>query len=341
MKSKFGSVLYGTNTPESDLDYKGIFIPDAKSLVLGNAAKSYVKNTSNNAQKNTADDVDEELYSLKTFLEMAIKGETIAIDMIHTPSELIVDYDDIAPWDFIVANRSKFYTTDMKAYLGYVRKQASKYGIKGSRLSALRKVLDWADTLPHTREVDEFASRNRRLKNITMINGKMHVDTTLGEFMKDAPIIEGHAFIKTVDGNDYYEVLSSAFQETLAVKRFQLNITRKWNEYGERARKAELNEGVDWKALHHACRAGMQLLEIYRTGDLKYPLYDAPMLLSIKQGKESFKVVSEYLEDIVENVEVASKQAAKNGMPEKVDRAFWDNMCYEVYMDHIKHTSGW
>ncbi|CAL1777454.1 nucleotidyltransferase [Acinetobacter phage vB_AbaM_Konradin-v2] len=35
MQCVFGSKLYGTSTPSSDLDIKGIFIPDAKSIIMG------------------------------------------------------------------------------------------------------------------------------------------------------------------------------------------------------------------------------------------------------------------------------------------------------------------
>ena len=34
MKCKHGSHLYGLNTPNSDIDYKGIFMPDLNELLL-------------------------------------------------------------------------------------------------------------------------------------------------------------------------------------------------------------------------------------------------------------------------------------------------------------------
>ena len=40
IKSVFGSHLYGTDTPESDRDYKGIFIPSMEDCVL-----NQIKNT--------------------------------------------------------------------------------------------------------------------------------------------------------------------------------------------------------------------------------------------------------------------------------------------------------
>lgn len=339
MKSIFGSKLYGTDTPESDLDYKGVYIPSAKSLILGNVIDHYSKNTSNSDVKNTSDDIDEEMFSLKYFIEMAIKGETIALDMIHTPSELIVDYDDIGPWDFIYQNRSKFYTTDMKAYLGYVKKQAAKYGIKGSRLSALRQVKEWASTLPDTKEVNDFEENNKkRVKNVSWIDGKMCADTLIGDFFSSAPIINEHTEMTKIDGNDFYKVLSSNYQNTLSVKRFKLSINKMWDGYGERARLAELNQGVDWKSLHHAIRGGLQLKEIYSTGDLQYPLKDRDFLMDVKKGKIPFKHVSESLNDLISEVDGLASEAYKNGMPKQVDKKFWDDFIYNVHLEQIKRA---
>ncbi len=41
VKMKFGAHLYGTATPDSDVDYKGIFLPTKEELLLGRVPKSY------------------------------------------------------------------------------------------------------------------------------------------------------------------------------------------------------------------------------------------------------------------------------------------------------------
>jgi len=40
VKMKFGSHLYGTATVDSDLDYKGVFLPSKKEVLLGKIHKS-------------------------------------------------------------------------------------------------------------------------------------------------------------------------------------------------------------------------------------------------------------------------------------------------------------
>lgn len=331
MKSLFGSKLYGTSTPESDLDIKGIFIPDAKELILGKAKTHYNKNTNGHNTKNTADDVDEEMYSLQYFIDLAVKGETIALDMLHTPRELITELGDQSVWNFIRQNRYRFYTTDMKAYLGYVKKQAAKYGIKGTRMAALRQVHEAIKDLPTQHNID--------INDVTFYSDR-HISRTrdyrVADFV-DALPINDYCTIETdpKTGATFYNVMGVKHQLTIKMSELKLKISREWEKYGERARQAELNNGIDWKAMHHAIRGGLQLQEIYDTGDLQYPLKDAELLLKIKKGELSFKEVSTILEDLISDVDVLASQASKNGMPSSVDTTFWDTFVYNVYSAHI------
>ncbi|CAH1486836.1 nucleotidyltransferase [Escherichia phage UGJNEcP2] len=318
MKGYFGSHLYGTSTPESDVDFKEIYVPHARDILTGNVKEHMSKNTNNTSSKNTKDDVDHELYSLKYFFKLAADGETVALDMLHTPPSLVVKSDLPDVWKYIQDNRSRFYTTNMKSYLGYVRKQASKYGVKGSRLAVLRQALkrsnEWGQYFDNGAVI-----RLSHMKNVLPV----------GEF---ASWVETEN--EKTGKQTFYNLLDRKFQDTLTNKEFNAILVKLEENYGERARKAEANEGIDWKALSHACRGGLQLLEIYKTGDLVYPLQDAPFILNVKLGKHTFKTVQEFLEDIVVQVEHASEQAAKNGMQQKVDMSFWDDFLEQVYLEN-------
>ncbi len=318
MKGYFGSHLYGTSTPESDVDFKEIYVPHARDILTGNVKEHMSKNTNNTSSKNTKDDVDHELYSLKYFFKLAADGETVALDMLHTPPSLVVKSDLPDVWKYIQDNRSRFYTTNMKSYLGYVRKQASKYGVKGSRLAILRQALkrsnEWGQYFDNGAVI-----RLSHMKNVLPV----------GEF---ASWVETEN--EKTGKQTFYNLLDRKFQDTLTNKEFNAILVKLEENYGERARKAEANEGIDWKALSHACRGGLQLLEIYKTGDLVYPLQDAPFILDVKLGKHTFKTVQEFLEDIVDQVEHASEQAAKNGMQQKVDMSFWDDFLEQVYLEN-------
>ncbi len=326
MKGYFGSHLYGTSTPESDVDFKEIFVPHPRDILLGTAMNHTNLNTNNTASKNTKDDVDHELYSLKYFFKLAAEGETVALDMLHTPPELVVKSDLPDVWKFIQDNRSRFYTTNMKAYLGYVRKQASKYGVKGSRLAALRGVLAIVNQIPE-QWVDYQEGIPDRLRRTKVEDIKHRLPEN--EFCEW--VFHNH---EKTGPQTFYTVLGRKYQTTLSLVELKQSLNKLDAEYGERARKAEANEGIDWKALSHAYRAGYQLMEIYQTGDLVFPLREASIIKLIKAGELPFKEVQELLEDTVDLVEVLAIQAAKNGMPAKVDMKFWDKFVEEVYLDN-------
>jgi predicted nucleotidyltransferase len=140
VKMKFGAHLYGTATSDSDLDYKGIFLPTKEELLLGRVPKSRNYSTGKDNSRNTKNDIDTELYSLHYFIKLACDGQTVAMDMLHAPKSMILRKSKI--WDEIVENKQKFYTKNLKSFIDYARRQASKYGIKGSRINAALQVLE-------------------------------------------------------------------------------------------------------------------------------------------------------------------------------------------------------
>ncbi len=139
MRCEHGSFLYGTNTENSDRDYKSIYLPNINDVLLQKVKQTINHNTGNDKTKNTKDDIDEQLFSLHYFIDLACKGETVALDMIHVPPSKCIIADDL--WEFIYTNRSKFYTKNMKAFLGYCRKQCAVYGLRAGRLSDVREVI--------------------------------------------------------------------------------------------------------------------------------------------------------------------------------------------------------
>ena len=94
---RFGSHLYGTNTEDSDTDYKGIFMPSKRMIYLNRIPKSISANSKSSScgDKNTKEDIDCELYSLHYFIELACKGETVALDMIHVNKQNLIESSSV------------------------------------------------------------------------------------------------------------------------------------------------------------------------------------------------------------------------------------------------------
>ena len=312
-KCVFGSHLYGLDTEDSDKDFKGIFIPSFEEIVLGSNEVISVK-TGNDKSKNSKDDVDSELYSLKKFLDLACKGETVALDMIHSDKAIISSWI----WDFIRENRNKFYSKNMRSYLGYVNKQAAKYGVKGSRMAALEQLVTF---LKNTEEQGLTFKKLSDCFNSLPIN-EFCIKTT------------STANRLSLDTLPCYEVLGRKYLIGMPFDGFKKCIFTLWNEYGERSRKAKNNEGVDWKAVSHAIRGGEQLLEIFETGDLKYPLKNREFILDVKLGKLDFVTqVQPYLEELLDKVDITT---SKTNLPDSVDKDFWNRWLINVYKEMVK-----
>jgi predicted nucleotidyltransferase len=320
MKCLFGSHLYGLQTPSSDKDYKGIYLPERDNLLLGNYAKHYSQSTGDDKSKNTADDIDVEIFSLPYFIELACKGETVAIDMLHAKDNLAESVDDWHNtidfiWDELLADRTKFYTKDMKSYVGYARKQANKYGVKGSRMGDVEKVVNWL----------MFSK-----------NDEQRLTTTIRQVYNQLPISE---FIKLVSQDTkqgvlkFYEICGRKYQDTLTLEQLLVHAQGIYDEYGDRAKMAKLDLGVDWKAVSHALRASYQMLGILKDGDFDYPLPQTDFLLAVKTGQLNFvNEVQPELESVIQTIE---KLAENSKLPQKVDRNYWDQWLLKKYHEYL------
>jgi len=317
-KIRHGSHLYGLATENSDVDYKGIFLPTFEEMVTGTASHEIRHSTGPKDGKNSAGDVDTVYYSLQKFIKMACDGETIALDYLHCNDENLLQ--DSPVWTALVSNRHMFYTKNMKAFLGYCRKQASKYGVKGSRLAAMEEVLN---ALRGFLVVDPEAK----------LNSEASFEATLVAVAKRHPgkvevkngFYKGDKFVD----KKILEVCDAKYDFTNKVSYTVDALQKKYDAYGQRAQDAKHNKNIDWKATSHALRAGYQLKEIYETGDLKYPLKDREFLLAVKQGKLDFTTeVAPRLEEVIEEVE---QLAEASNLPAKVDRNFWNEFIVDVY----------
>lgn len=296
VRMKFGSHLYGTATPESDTDIKGVFLPELRDLLLARAPRHQHTSTGDNSTKNTPADVDVEMFSLHSFVDEACKGETFAIDMIHAPPHMLLSTSPV--WEALRSHRSRFYSRNLKAFVGYARRQAAKYGIKGSRLASARVVLE------------------------------LMQKTDTGQWLNPPRMEELHAKLIELDLEHVYleaewvQVCGKKLLWNARISEYLSTIRRFVSEFGDRAQQAELNQGIDWKALSHALRAAFEVREILTRGDLVFPLHDAPYLLQVKKGLLPFADVQSRLEREMDELE---KLAATSTLPAQVDRDWWDS----------------
>jgi hypothetical protein len=301
VKMKFGSHLYGTNTDDSDVDYKGVFLPSREEILLNDVPKCRSFSTNSDLKKNNPDDIDEEIYSLHYFLKLACDGQTVAMDMLHAPETMLLKSSDI--WKSIVRQKNRFYTKNLNSFINYARRQASKYGIKGSRLNAASQVLAFLNSKnPEGRLRDVWDQLPRN------------------EYCHDLGV--------DPNGMRQYQVCGKTFQESSSVGYVLPIISKFYDDYGHRAKLAAENKNIDWKAISHALRAAIQTKEILLDGTITYPLKEAPFLLQVKAGQLDYtNEVAPVLESLMDEVEGLVNES---DLPEKIDIDYWNKFICET-----------
>lgn len=313
VRIEFGSHLYGTNTETSDHDYKSIYVPSARDILLqrvqgslGHKVKRFEK------EKNSPEDTDDESYSLQRFLTLLAEGQTVCIDMLFAPKPLITS----ELWEEIKANKDLLLTKKSAAFVGYCRTQANKYGIKGSRVAAAKDAAEvfefWYKKLGSTAKVYEIPGlldclTNEHTQLVRLQTTKDHVETFIDCCNRK---VSYNNTIKTA-----YEIYS-----------------RIYDNYGQRAKLAQTNEGIDWKALSHAVRVAEEAIELLATATVTFPLPNAKHILDIKQGKLSYDQVASEIEHLLEKVERASEVST---LRDSADKGFIDDLICRIHKESV------
>jgi RNA repair pathway DNA polymerase beta family protein len=324
LRTIFGSSLYGTTTPNSDIDYKSIYIPDARDILLQKIKGSIsTKRSKGEGEKNYAGEVEEESYSLDKFLKLVSEGQTVSLDVLFSNPESWIVSGSI--WHELRNNTNKLLTKNSKAFIGYCRQQSAKYGIKGSRVAAARDTMNFLESAMRD---SATAPSVRKLGDI---------GTNVYAFVKDREFVDiVDVELKNGQTIRHLEVCGRKLPYTASIKNAYTIVKALFDEYGTRALLAETNEGIDWKALSHAVRIGEEAIELFETHKIVFPRWNAVYLRDIKLGKFPYNQVAERIEDLFVKVEEAS---AKSDLPEKVDQKWIDNFICRVYGDEVIRCS--
>jgi predicted nucleotidyltransferase len=315
---KFGSHLYGTNTESSDLDIKGIYLPTARQIVLGTSKHNVsTSRPKQEGERNTKDDIDQEFFSLKEYLKLLTGGQTVALDILFSPESFhIFKGERYDLFQKIYKNKEKLLCKNVAAFYHYALRQCSKYGIKGSRVRAVREALDFISKYDNYSRLLEFKSD---LDNF--VNQKL-------EHIKYVDILGPQEKLVT-----HFEVINRKFPLTNTVKNVRDALVKIYDGYGQRAIDASNDQNVDKKACSHAVRVNLEAKELLLTGHITFPCPDRQLLLDIKTSKMSYKEVEKLIENGLHELEEAQKISTLRAEP---DLQWAEDFVYDVYSDIVK-----
>lgn len=299
-----GSKLYGLDGPQSDTDYKGLFLPGMDECLLMSASQSQNQSTGEGASK-----VEYESFSLQRFLKLAANGEDCAITMLHVSPQHVLEDSPI--YRTLRDNRSRFYTKRLKGSLGYAMNHAMKHGLRADRLVAVERVI--------------VALEQAEAKGV----GRLY------QCWDDLP--DGEHIVRTTNENNrdgvdkrIYEVAGKGLPATISPAYGLGILTKLRDQYGNRVRAAKQMSGHDFKALSHSFRVGYQLREIYQRGGFLYPLDETPFLRDVKEGCLNYvdDRLGERLDELIAEVE---RLAEASTYPERTDPQWMSQMILEAY----------
>jgi len=325
IRVKFGSHLYGTNLPTSDIDIKSVYLPSGRDILLQRVRPTISESTKLDPHaKNSPLDIDNESFSLQQYLKLLTEGQTLALDLLFAPEVFYLPLengkrcDEI--WNHILKNKEKLLTRGVNSFVGYARRQAAKYGIKGGRIASIRKVLELLKGFDASKKLLDYQEQLRELiyNNLSPLEHAAFVDCKGPQPGQLIP---------------HLEVCDRKVPFTISVKQVVAIYQKVFDSYGARALLAEKNESVDWKACMHAVRVNAEAIELLSTGNITFPRPDAPLLIQIRKGELNYKQVSELIEAGLAEVEETAKYSK---LREKPDLEFVDDFVLETYKSQIK-----
>ena len=321
-----GSKLFGLSTPESDTDYKGIYIPKAEDILLNK-----VPNTSKSKTGKGGDIDDVEMFTLLGFMKMVSQGQTVAVEMLFTPDEFIIETSDL--WKVIQARRDRLIHKNISPFVGYCKTQANKYSLKYERVQVLEEVVGFLK-----KEYADWEKENKELySNGLKRKSKPKVGDVIPAMKHMFPKHPDVIFDVTVDTNEvsgyskyYVDICFQKTQYSLGLDDALEQLQAKLDKYGARAKALKSN--FDGKAFSHACRVGFEAVELLDKGYITLPLIQRELLLDIKLGKMSLEDVSGIVEQNLEDINVLLEVTK---IPEKADQGWIDSFVKDIYTKKI------
>jgi predicted nucleotidyltransferase len=127
-----GSHLYSLNTPNSDLDERGVYLtPDLSSFFGFKKDESKVK---------TSDEVDYSFYEFKYFLQLLKKTNTNSLECLFAPRESFSEYSEV--FGLLQRNRNHFVNSGklLASLRGYTHNESRlALGERTGKLGGKRK----------------------------------------------------------------------------------------------------------------------------------------------------------------------------------------------------------
>lgn len=327
-----GSQAYGTATPNSDIDIKGIYIQNIFDV------------GSFNYQQQIMPDKDTTYFEVKRFLELAGSANPTILELMWMPDRCIQIKDPLFI-KYIESNRDIFLTKQCcNSFMGYAVQQIHK--AKG-----LNKKMNWEqDRITRKKPID-FCKFLWRTKNDFRLSSRLDIimPSDLANFLVLTKIDNtkqlyklwnvydpnlGEGWIKPLCNND--DLLTSVIPENItdkgvcAIVQYDLDgfqaHCREYNQYQtwlkERNEQRYVDveshgQKIDGKNMMHCYRLIQMAKEIVTEHKIIVERPNTQELLDIRHGKYDLQSLIDKADDEIQLIEELYKNS---DLPDKVDK---------------------
>lgn len=296
---KTGSSLYGLQTPESDVDYVGVFIPKTDYL-LGLKTVDEVDNSTKNSKadrRNISDDVDDKTYALPKFLHLLIQNNPNIVEMLFPTPEVI---DTLKPeFQELIDNRDKIVSQKVfHTFTGYAFSQKKKLTVKSERYKSLVVAIEAIENSFHPSDLKD--SKRAIFEEEAIIFNKI---------LK---------YYKGQKGN------TESFHKGMPLKTIYEKLVEERDNYGWRVKTDTFETlGYDVKFGYHLIRILAEGYQLLKTGKLSFPISGQVRedIVRIRAGEVNIKELLQ----IYDSYDILCKQALKTTQLPKTPDWKWAN----------------
>jgi RNA repair pathway DNA polymerase beta family len=309
--AKSGSRLFGTDTPTSDLDLKGVFLPSRESLIWQTAPQQFTSNTNSSGSglKNSNEDVDATVWSVQFWLKLLMRGDINAVSLLFSytnPTAVMPGSSDAFVARLQALDASRILSRNLSGMMGFAYSQAIKYTDKGKHVRAL------GVTLEHLERAKDGLVGDVAPTILAAIADSSLARETVGE-----------------RGIQQLVILEKSFDFT-ARASWALGPLRSLEAgYGKRARLAA-GSGVDFKAFSHSLRVLEEMRQLHISGRVSYPHEPvfAALLRAVKLGEYGYE---ELLPMLGAKLEEARASEASSVLAKSPDPEYGRNFLLSLY----------
>lgn len=354
-KAVVGSQSYGTSTPTSDTDYKGVYMQDISELI------------SFGYKEQVEIGKDECYYEVRRFMQLLQSANPTVLELLYSPDDCIIQSSP--QFELLVKNRNKFLTQKcLLSFGGYAIAQIKK--AKG-----LNKKMNWEKARVERKTPLDFVycyadGKTMSVEKWLKTEGKKQENcglTALDHFKDCFALYYDYNAQNEKETNREYKALgfkgiisddsnsvrlssvpkgmvSEAIvyynQDAYSMHCKDYNEYKTWLENRNVERYVDVkghNQQIDGKNLLHCRRLLDMAMEIATDKTINVRRSNTEYLLSIRKGEVDLDSIIEQAE---EDLKKLDELFAKSGLPADCDKDFVNDLLLQVrYLETNAHNA--